>query len=281
MKRTLPPLPATEYSVTPSKDEVAFFQENGYLVVERITTDEEVDWLAQVFDYVFDPANAHEPGAPVDRSGTLAPGVASQLSQAFQPEMQHPDILKTLFRRNARRYAAALLGEPEESISFWGHMIRKPPGGRSAPWHQDHGYWEPELNYKALGAWLPLQDVTTEMGAMQFIPGSHKLGLLPHRHDDTPAHNVLTVEGVADVDFSKAVSCPLKKGGVTFHHAETLHYTAPNSTDKPRLAFPMEFQIKPTRRSVPEVMPWVLERRAATGREPSVVYPADGEWRPI
>ena len=266
--------PAAELEVFPTADEVAFFREHGYLVVERITTDEEIAWLREIFERIFSAEGAGQPGGPVDRSGTRAPGEPSLLSQAFFPEMQFPALLDTLHRRNARRYAAALLDVPEAALSSWGHMILKPPGGRAALWHQDHAYWQPELDYHALGVWLPLHDVSVEMGAMQFIPGSHKRGLLRHRHDDVPASNVLTV--VEEVDASRAVACPLRAGGATFHHSETLHYTAPNTTDRPRLAYPMEFQLAPVRRATPEVMPWVDELRAAVGTRP-LFYVADGE----
>ena len=266
--------PAGELEIFPSRQEVEFFGEHGYLVVERITTDEEIAWLRAIFEHIFAPEHAHAAGAPIDRSGALAPGEQSRLSQAFFPELQFPALLETIHRRNALRYAAALLGVPERDLSSWGHMIQKPPGGRAALWHQDHAYWQPELDYHALGVWLPLHDVSAEMGAMQFIPGSHKRGLLPHRHDDAPAMNVLTV--VEEVDASRAVACPLKAGGATFHHSATLHYTAPNTTDQPRLAYPMEFQLAPVRRAAPRVMPWVDELRAAVGQRP-LFYVADGE----
>ena len=269
------PPPVTPFEASPTRDDMEFFKENGFLVVERLTTDEEVAWLRQIFEYIFDPEQAGKAGAPVDRSGTLDPGEEPKLTQAFFPEMKFPEVLDSTFRRNAKRYAAALLGVDEDRLSSWGHMIRKPPGGRAALWHQDHAYWQPELDYHALGVWLPMHDVTTEMGAMQFIPGSHKRGLLPHRQADDPAHNVLTVTD--DVEIAGAVACPLKTGGATFHHAETLHYTAPNTTDRPRLAFPMEFQVTPVRRAVPEVMPWVDEHRAAVGGVRSLSYVADGQ----
>jgi ectoine hydroxylase-related dioxygenase (phytanoyl-CoA dioxygenase family) len=112
------------------------------------------------------------------------------------------------------------------------------------------------------------------MGAMQFIPGSHKRGLLPHRHADKPEHNNLIVD--APFDASTAVACPLKMGGATFHHSQTLHYTEPNATDRPRLAFPMEFEIAPTRRKQPRSMPWVDQRRAVSGAGP-LTYVADGK----
>jgi len=267
------PPPASDFDVFPSAREVAFFREHGFLAVDRITSDEEIEWLARVFEYIFDPANASRPGAPVDRSGSLGADQPSTLQQAFFPEMRFPELLHTAHRRNARRYAAALLDVAEASLTTWGHMIRKPPGGRSAPWHQDHAYWPPELRFNAVGCWLPLHDVSVEMGAMQFIPGSHRQGLKPHRHADEPRHNLLEV--IEPVDPATAVACPLKAGGATFHHPETLHYTAPNETDRPRLAFPMEIETAPIRLETPEDMPWTEAYRDAVGRGP-VVYVADG-----
>jgi hypothetical protein len=269
------PPPATDFDVSPSAEEVAFFRENGFLKVERLTTDEEIAWLRQIFEYIFDPANAGKPGGPVDRSGVRIPDAKGKLTQSFFPEIQFPEILQSTFRRNAKRYAAALLDIDESRLTSWGHMIRKAPGGRAAAWHQDHAYWTPEFDYYALGVWLPMHDVSVEMGAMQFIPGSHKRGLLRHRQEDEPSENVLTVDEPFDV--ASAVPCPLKAGGATFHHSECLHYTAPNTTDQPRLAFPMEFEIKPVRRAVPAVMPWVDQHRAAVGGPRPAVYVADGK----
>lgn len=267
--------PPSDFNVYPTKAQVEEFRENGFIVVDRITTDEEIDWLLSIYDYIFDPARAGEPGSPVDRSGAQDDAGANKLQQSFFPEAQHPGILETTFRRNAKRFAAALLGVEEAAVTSWGHMIKKWPGGRAAPWHQDHAYWDPELDYHALGVWLPMHDVSVEMGAMQFIPGSHKLGLLQHKHTERPQDNLLLVDDPR-VDLSTAVPCPLKKGGATFHHSETLHHTAPNTTDRPRLAFPMEFQTQPVWRDTPDVMPWVEERRAVTGKGP-IVWAADGK----
>ena len=129
-----------------------------------------------------------------------------KLQQSFFPEMYFPAILQTTYVRNARKYAAALLQVDASRLSSWGHMIRKAPGGRAAAWHQDHAYWQPEFDYCALGVWLPMHDVTVEMGAMQFIPGSHKRGLLRHRHEDEPAQNVLC----ADIDVDPAKAAPAR-----------------------------------------------------------------------
>src|SRR5579871_6727778 len=192
------PPPAARFEVEPTAEQVAFFKENGFLAVERITSDEEIAWLRAIFEHIFDPANGAARGSPVDRSGTLAAGEQPKLTQAFFPEMQFPELLDSTYRRNAKRFAAALLDVEESRLTSWGHMIRKPPNGKQASWHQDHAYWQPEFDYHALGAWLPLHDVSVEMGAMQFIPGSHKRGLLKHRQEDDPKHNVLTVDAPFD-----------------------------------------------------------------------------------
>jgi hypothetical protein len=47
--------------------------------------------------------------------------------------------------------------------------------------------------------------------------------------------------------------------------------------NRPRLAFPMEFQLTPVRRTTPRKMPWVDELRAASGTSGPLMYVADGE----
>jgi ectoine hydroxylase-related dioxygenase (phytanoyl-CoA dioxygenase family) len=269
------PPPMSSFTVEPRPEEVEQFEANGFLVVERITTDDELEWLTLVFDAVFEDETAYfRPGQhPDDPAPSL-------LSQSLFPELRFPELLQTTYVRNARRYAAALLRLPEEELTMWGHMIRKPPHtSLAAPWHQDEAYWEPELAYNAIGTWLPLHDVTVERGAMQFIAGSHLEGLLDHRAESgDPRINLLVADSV---DESRAVACPLPAGGATFHHPRTLHYTAPNTTALPRLAFPVEFQVHPVRRSTPVERPWVTAFREATGATGPTTYVADGVVVPV
>ena len=266
--------PPSDLDVRPTQDDVDFFEENGFLVVPELTTQDELDWLMDVALAVLDDnagTGVFEPGREIDQD--LPP----QIQQSIGPEMRIPELLQTTFRRNAMHFAAALLGEAEDKLTTWGHMIRKPArSNRPAPWHQDQAYWRPELDYHALGCWLPLHDVTVERGCMQFIPGSHKGALRDHDFSGDPAGNLLIVH---DVDASTAVACPLPAGGATFHHHLTLHYTAPNTTDLDRLAFPMEFQLMPWLRDKPVDWPWIATYRDAIGGSlgPTAVL-ADGKF---
>lgn len=274
--RDLPPMPKTELSVQPTQQEIESYLENGFLVVDRVTTDEEIDWLAELFEFIFDPANADRPGAPMSRSYDVDPeGGRPLLQQGFMPEFVYPELLNTVYHRNARKYAAALLQVDANEISSWGHMIRKAPGGREAPWHQDEAYWESELKYHALGCWLPLHEVTEEMGAMQFVRGSHRQGVFDHHPlgGDVEMH---LLEADIEINPADVVVCPLPKGGATFHSQRTLHFTAVNRTKRPRLAFPTEFQVTPTRRPVPANRPWVDDWRHAGHPANLEQFPCDG-----
>ena len=269
--------PPSDLDVHPTKDDVDFFEENGFLVVPQITTQEELDWLLDVSLAVLDDnagTGVFEPGR--EKGQELPP----QIQQSIGPEMRIPELLETTFRRNAMHFAAALLNEPEEKLTTWGHMLRKPAhSNRAAPWHQDQAYWRPELDYHALGCWLPLHEVSVERGCMQFIPGSHKGPLRHHGFSGDPAGNLLIVD---DVDAATAVPCPLPAGGATFHHHLTLHYTAPNTTDLDRIAAPMEFQVMPWRREEPVNWPWIETYREVIGGDlgPTAVL-ADGRFVPI
>ena len=84
---------------------------NGFLAVERLTTDEELAWLRRIFEYIFDPANAGKRGAPLDRSGAqrrrraqpTRPGVLSRDAVPGDPGIDLPPQRQALRRRPARR----------------------------------------------------------------------------------------------------------------------------------------------------------------------------------
>lgn len=250
-----PPAPADfEVEITP--DHVERFRADGWLRVERITTDEEVAWLGEVWDELF--ANRRiwfDLATPFGRNDEPTVG------QIIFPEKFAPTLRQTLYFRNARAIASRLLAHVEDDLDAWGHMVLKPAQtGRATPWHQDEAYWEAEFDYHAVGAWLPLEPVDSSNGCMCFVPGSHRGELLPHRAlEGDPRLHLLELDGPADV--SGAVEAPLAVGGATFHHPRTLHSTAPNSTPRPRRAFANGFQTRPVRRKEPRSKPWIEEQR--------------------
>lgn len=252
-------LPTEDLVVDVTDEQVAEFHEHGFTHVERLTTDAEVEWLRDRFAEVFRPENENQLGGYFDASRPL--GSTSEqlgapvLPQSIRPELVIPALLDTIAHRNAQRIALRLLDVAPEDITSWTHMIDKPPRtGHDTPWHQDEAFWELDLRYHACAVWLALDDVDVDNGCMQFLPGSHRQGIVTHRHlYDDPTVSALVID---DVDESLAVPVPLRAGGATFHTQTTMHHTGPNLTDRRRRAYAMEFQLPPQPLDPPKVHPW-------------------------
>jgi ectoine hydroxylase-related dioxygenase (phytanoyl-CoA dioxygenase family) len=170
------------------------------------------------------------------------------------------------FKRNAKAIAEQLLGG---ECTAGEHAILKPPRyGAATPWHQDEAYWNPDLEYSSLSVWMPLQDATVDSGCMQFVPRSHRQGILPHHpigHD--PRVHGLEVDSF---DADSVVPCPIPAGGVTIHQCRTLHYAGPNLSDEPRRAYIQVFGLPTKQRAESRDFYWQriqqtarMERRKA------------------
>lgn len=118
--------------------------------------------------------------------------------------------------------AARLLGvEAVRVLHFCGFF--KASGGPSTPWHQDLTYIPLDTD-KALSIWIPLMDMTPEMGALVFAEGSHLSGAL-----DNPF--------AARERFPLAQTGNLKVGDVSVHMGWTVHASLKNTSARMREAF--------------------------------------------
>ena len=68
--------------------------------------------------------------------------------------------------------------------------------------------------------------------------------------------HALVAEGF---DSSMAVACPVGAGMATIHGLTTLHYTPPNTTDDPRVAWVLHFHDR-------RPPPWRVRARSALSR---------------
>ncbi len=139
----------------------------------------------------------------------------------FLTYMQHP-----VFRQITRRYVS-------EDVSVFRSMImNKPAGlGTELPWHQDIGEgWGLDRN-PTVTVWTALDAATVDNGAMQIVPGSHKLGILNKGHyasdEDIEAH----------VESNDVVDLTAETGEAILIHNWLLHRSGINNTTRPRRAF--------------------------------------------
>jgi phytanoyl-CoA hydroxylase len=94
-----------------------------------------------------------------------------------------------------------------------------------SPPHQDWRSMQGSLN--AIVVWVPLADVSRELGALEIIPGSHLGGLQESREDAWYRH----IEGLRDDQYE---SIEMEAGDVLFFSAFLVHRSGDNVTDSIR-----------------------------------------------
>lgn len=221
-------------TVSLSPEQIAFYHENGFLALDELMPADEVVWVREIYDRLFQQRAGREVGDQFDLAGTDEEGKEAVLPQILGPSKYAPELANGQYRVNALHVAKQLLG-PETTMGG-DHAILKPARiGSETPWHQDEAYWDEATLAEGISIWIPLQEATVENGCMWFLPGSHRLPVGPHHTlNNDPRIHALEYEEV--VDMSQAVACPIPAGGTTIHHCRTLHYTGPNRSDGDRRA---------------------------------------------
>jgi len=203
-------------------EQMTQYHRDGYLQYGRILTDEE---LASIRDYFEDLLERLPSGARPEHMNM--PHVGDEFLLSF---CSHPRILDVIER---------FIGP--NIVLFASHFICKPKGdGKPVPWHQDATYW-PLEPMKVMTLWLAIDDSTVENGCMRVIPGTHKLGPLPHQGVSLEQY-VLDLElPQGAFDESQAVDVELKAGECSFHEPYLIHGSNPNFSDKRRCGYTMRF----------------------------------------
>jgi len=141
---------------------------------------------------------------------------------------------------------AQLLGE--DLLLLKSNMfIKEPNTPHFVSWHQDLTYWGLE-QHDEVTAWLALSPATVDSGCMRFVPGTHRMDIVPHK-DTFAEANLLTrgQELAVEVDESQAVDAVLEPGQMSLHHGKLFHASWANRTDDRRIGVAIRF-IKPSMR---------------------------------
>jgi ectoine hydroxylase len=127
--------------------------------------------------------------------------------------------------------------------------------GSAKPWHQDMAFAPPGFDtrgYSVVMIWIALDPATPRNGCLEFIPQSHRYGLLPHTGNtergpgEGPARDAVEphVEE-ADMPFpAEPVAVPLAPGSAVMFDGMVLHRSAANATTaEPRTAVSFAYKV--------------------------------------
>lgn len=146
-------------------------------------------------------------------------------------------LLQGFIRGSSLGPVAAYLMESNEVRFFNDHLLVKEPGTDApTPWHQDLPYF-PCRGTQVCSAWIALDEVSKDTGAMSFVVGSHKTGkqYQPENFGTGELYAGKRFDGpVPDIDGQpnefETVCYELAPGDVTFHHGLTLHGAKGNTS---------------------------------------------------
>jgi hypothetical protein len=247
-----------------SSDQITEFQREGFLAIDTpLIPEPELEWCRKILMRMLEGGEGRSEGRNLDliaRDG----GGDTVLPTVLQPSLYATELRKLSYRKTAIAIAKQLLGA---QAAFAGdHTIFKPVHkGGPTPWHQDEAFREPGFEYDEISIWIALTESTIENGAMQYIPRSHELGVLPHRLNGG-AKEANTIECYAGFDPKSAAIRPIPAGAMIIHHGRTVHGSAGNKTNTPRLAYILQYSTPVRISKEIRDAPWLEHLRSANQR---------------
>jgi ectoine hydroxylase-related dioxygenase (phytanoyl-CoA dioxygenase family) len=230
-----------EYSLSP--DQIDAYRLNGHVYLPALASRDEITFYRKEIVQAVEKMNT-ERRAMKDRDT-----YGKAFLQIFNLWRTSEVLRNFVLAKRFGKVAAQLMGVERVRI-YHDQALFKEPGGGHTPWHQDQFYWPLDTD-KTITMWMPLIDITRDMGIMHFASGSHKKGYIFSKEISDESEQFF-MNYVKAFNFKVEGRDRINAGDATFHSGWTLHNAPPNKTQTTREVMTVIYYADKTRVATPD-----------------------------
>jgi phytanoyl-CoA hydroxylase len=223
----------TSHAVLDS-DQVAFFQEHGYLHIPEVFSQAETDELADHLDWLIEVWAARDAGWSGPWRKVYMDAETEQKSKLVAMHDLHfysEPWSRAVANRKLVGAMTDLLG-PNVELHHSTMHVKPPHAGHPFPMHQDWPFYK-HADGRYVDTLVHLDDTSHANGEIRFLAGSHKGGALEHitQTADGPCSPHLSTD---EYQLEQTVAVPAKRGDVVCFSIHTIHGSHINTTERNR-----------------------------------------------
>lgn len=232
-------------------DRAEQFQRDGFVIIDRLLDDDSVERARRSLDRILAGeyrGDRRPPALQASRHPIF--GDARTTHWVINGRLLDADIWSLVTRAELGRTAARLLDTPAVSV-IEDQLLDKPPGGAPLATHQDYRYWQFSTSPRMLTCWIALDDMSSEIGTVHVVPGSHRWGQQVVERDLAEDFRA-SVDGATSylrvAEALRPADAPLEftpvivpAGGGVLFHSLTIHSSGQNTTARRRRALSIHY----------------------------------------
>lgn len=209
-----------------TSQQIAQFQDEGYLIVRQIFAGEEMAGLI---------AYARGDATLMGESYVRNDGQGGETRLTVRNDLDEQSLYTAIVR--SRRIASTMAELLGDEVYHYHHKmtLKQPKTGGAWEWHQDYGYWYHNgcLYPDMASCMIAVDKATQANGCLQVLKGSHKIGRVDHGKvgEQTRADPARVEAAVARHEL---VYCEMDPGDAVFFHSNLLHRSDQNTSELPR-----------------------------------------------
>ncbi|MDE2853080.1 MAG: phytanoyl-CoA dioxygenase family protein [Chloroflexota bacterium] len=211
-----------------TKEQINFYQENGYIIIEDFLSPEELEtWRQRVDDAVARRGNRKlADRSEVDDESEEGKYRRLRFVQRLNLWTDHAGMRELMLDPRLGKMASELAGV--DGMRIWhDQALNKQPWANPTGWHLDNPLWS-YSSRDALSIWVALDDATLQNGCLYFLPGAHKTATFDTSNIGPNISDLFDLYP----QWAKLESAPapMKAGSCSFHNGLMPHGAGANMT---------------------------------------------------